>query len=473
MILTENKVNFNSLEQEIFKLCCNLGCELLRNVLVSYDEELMLSRDRTQYRHKGKRKTVLKTLMGEVEYERAVYQHKNCDGKKEHIFLLDKALELDTFGFISSLLSEKIAEQSCNMAYRKAAKSVSEMTGQTISHTAAWSLVQKIGQRLDKEEQKATKLAKDNKGEGEKVIDLLFEEQDGIWINMQGKSRKKRGKSYEMKVAIAYTGAKKTGKERFELTGKVACANFEGSNDFYSRKEGVIGKHFRTDEIKIRILNGDGAPWIKRSLIDEDIHYQLDTFHRNKAINTYVANPQMRKEIFKLLYTKQIDDMLIYIDACANSVDDEKESENLRQLHTYFSNNKYGLITYIERGLDLPQPENDNVYRNCGAMESNIFSIIGNRMKGNRTCWSENGGNNLAKLLCLKATKKLSETLQSLTTIILPQKYEEQAITALSAKKIPERVGKGYNGFMKASIPSSQKWLKDFLKFTDFSDFSY
>lgn len=33
-------------------------------------------------------------------------------------------------------------------------------------------------------------------------------------------------------------------------------------------------------------------------------------------------------------------------------------------------------------------------------MESNVFTLIGNRMKGRRACWSIDGGNNLAALLC-------------------------------------------------------------------------
>ena len=33
-------------------------------------------------------------------------------------------------------------------------------------------------------------------------------------------------------------------------------------------------------------------------------------------------------------------------------------------------------------------------------MESNVFTLIGNRMKGRRECWSIDGANNLAVLLC-------------------------------------------------------------------------
>jgi len=75
--------------------------------------------------------------------------------------------------------------------------------------------------------------------------------------------------------------------------------------------------------------------------------FQLDTFHRNKAILENVSNPDMRKEIFRLLYSKNIDDLLVYIEALSNSVEDEKEREKLITLHTYFTTNKDGLIDFL------------------------------------------------------------------------------------------------------------------------------
>jgi len=95
-----------------------------------------------------------------------------------------------------------------------------------------------------------------------------------------------------------------------------------------------------------------------------------------------------------------------------------------------------------------------------GCMESNIYTIIGNRMKGGRACWSIKGGNNLARLLCLKYTHRLSAALKNLSTCVLPERYVEEIITT-SAAKIPPSVGKGYNGFKQTLIPSSQKWFKN------------
>jgi hypothetical protein len=153
--------------------------------------------------------------------------------------------------------------------------------------------------------------------------------------------------------------------------------------------------------------------------------------------------------------------MLDVIEAYSNSTGDEKERENYLKLLGYFQNNKDGLIPCHRRGLDLPQPPEGKVYRRLGAMESNIFTIIGNRMKGRRHCWSINGANNLARLLCLKTTGKLSETLQNLSAMVLPERYSEEIESNLSSAKVPIREGKGYNGFKQMSVPSSMPWLKD------------
>ena len=95
-----------------------------------------------------------------------------------------------------------------------------------------------------------------------------------------------------------------------------------------------------------------------------------------------------------------------------------------------------------------------------GAMESNVFTIIGNRMKGHRKNWSINGGENLARLLCLKFTGRLTKALDDLGVSVLPERYAEELAVELSAAKTPLREGKGYNGFHKAMIPPTQKWLK-------------
>lgn len=89
-IVEEKLVSFKELEQKIFKYVCELGCEITRILLETYDMELAASRDSTQYRDKGKRRTCIKTVYGSVEYQRKVYKTSLEDGKTAYVYLLDK-----------------------------------------------------------------------------------------------------------------------------------------------------------------------------------------------------------------------------------------------------------------------------------------------------------------------------------------------------------------------------------------------
>ena len=463
MSVAEKRVEFKSLEEKVFKYVCECGREIIKDILESYDEELRKNRNKKEYRNKGKRKRTIKTVMGEVEFERNVYETVTDEGEKIYEYLLDKELGLSRSGFFSELMSELIAKRCCESSYRSAAQAVSEQTGQVLSHTAAWNVVQTLGEEIDKQERQNAALAKTHRGKGILETKVLFEEQDGIWLKLQGAARRKYGSSKEMKLAIAYDGAKETAKGRYNLSNKVACANFESVNEFVKRKEGVIASTYNVDEIESRVLNGDGAEWIKKSIADENTYFQLDPFHRNKAIYANVKDKKKRAVLFELLRNGRVDDVFSCIEGYINCSEDEEEIKGFEALETYFSSNRTGLVTVKDRAMDLPKTDAAKEYRYLGCMESNIFSIIGNRMKGRRGCWSIEGGNNLARLLCLKMTGKLSERIRAIGAICLPERYAEKQTIILSAAKVSLHIGKGYNGFTRCgAFPGSAnyKWLR-------------
>ena len=60
-ILTKESVTFKDLEEITFKIACEIANEILRNMLETYDKQVMDSRDTSIYRHKGKETTTIKT----------------------------------------------------------------------------------------------------------------------------------------------------------------------------------------------------------------------------------------------------------------------------------------------------------------------------------------------------------------------------------------------------------------------------
>ena len=59
--------------------------------------------------------------------------------------------------------------------------------------------MQRLGERISKEEEHAVKQMHADQSEGKKEIPVLFEEMDGVWLSMQDAHHKKR-KKQEMKV---------------------------------------------------------------------------------------------------------------------------------------------------------------------------------------------------------------------------------------------------------------------------------
>lgn len=458
-MLSKKGLDFNALEKEIYRIGCEFASSLMEQVLQRMDEHLEKTRDKKQLRHKGTHRTTLKTLMGEVPYDRTLYETRLENGEKAYVYLLDEELRLETFGKVTANLAARIAECASVCSYRETAEKVSSMTGQSISHTGAWNVIQDLGEKLSEVEETDAQRAKADQGRGEVITPILFEEADGVWINMQRKDRPKKGRKCEMKMAAAYDGWELEGKERYALRNKVMVCGFEDSKSFQSKKEGVIAAVFDTDEITIRILNGDGGGWIKGGLVDADVHFQLDPFHKNREITRKVKDEKQRETVRRLLSEKRIEDLLIYIKGISELTGEETEKKKLKELYEYFSSNKEGLIPYQERGLMLPTPPKGLEYRNLGTMEHHVCDGAAKRMKHQKASWSKAGAENMGRLLCKKVCGNLYDTITSLSRTVLPERYIEKIEEVLSAAKAPKKDGRGYQYPVRGKMPFTEAFM--------------
>ena len=143
-ILSDKEVKFNDLEKEFFEIGCKYAQNMMVNILETIDQALVKERDKKIYRHKGKRKTTIKTMMGEVEFERTIYETKSEADEKSYVYLLDKVIGLETFGKISTNLAFKIAQHASISSFRNSASNISSTTGQSISHGGVWNVVQSL-----------------------------------------------------------------------------------------------------------------------------------------------------------------------------------------------------------------------------------------------------------------------------------------------------------------------------------------
>lgn len=65
--------------------------------------------------------------------------------------------------------------------------------------------MQRLGERINEEESYAVKQMNSDQVEGKKIIPVLFEEIDGVWLHIKDEYHKKI-KKQEIKVSMMYEG---------------------------------------------------------------------------------------------------------------------------------------------------------------------------------------------------------------------------------------------------------------------------
>jgi len=443
--------NFEELERTIYRTVLQFGREIAAKALESLDEQLLDGRDSGRFRCKGFQKTCIKTILGPVEFKRRVYVDNAAVEGPHCVHLLDEALELNQFGLVTENVCKLAATAACETTYRAAAKTITETTGLSISPQGVWNIVQQLGGEQKARIERHAELAQHGQGVGIIETKLLYEENDGIWLKLQGKDRKQYGRDKEMKVGIAYPGVRwmPCGKtKRRILDNKVAYATFAPVAAFRKFKEGLVASRFDVKGIDLRIVNGDGAQWIQKKNGVKTIQV-LDKYHRNKKITECVSDKDFADNLRKLLYAGETDLLLTVIEAQINSLLPEgnrKEIEKLTDLYSYFSENKEALLDPYRRGIEIPETyaPGEIHHARLGSMESNVYTLVGNRMKGGRCCWSIRGGDNLALLLTAYHTSGLENLFAELPTPPRPKEVWKDTLPMFGASKVPEQEGRGY-----------------------------
>lgn len=439
-MLNEEGLTFKEIEEEIFKMVCEWGQSFARELLERYDQYLMENRDKKAYRNKGLRETTVKTVFGEVNYSRRVYEITRESGLKEFVYLLDEQLRIPGVGLVSQNLADQLVAGITEMSYRETAEKVTKMTGQSISAMGVWKVIQSLGEKVCEEEAELVREYKAGNVQGNIVTSVLFEEADGVYVNLQREKKKKA----EIKVGIAYDGWKEKGRERYILDEKVVVAGFSKAKEFQEYREASIAEKYNTDEVKIRLMNADGAEWIKHQG-EGDTIFQLDPFHRNKAIKDCVPYKDAVRSIYEFLDYRDLKGLFEYLEIYKDSLSNDQEIEKAEKLIKYFANNREGLLSYQDQGIELPEPPKGLHYRNMGTMENHIWSTIAKRMKHNHTCWSYRGGNHLAKILARKCSGRLNEVAAQLKSPRF-ERHQAEIIQKeiMSAGHVPQKEGKGY-----------------------------
>ena len=467
-------LSFGELCGAVYEMVLELGRNIVEEVVEETGKEVHAARDDKKYEDKGYRTTTIKTKLGDVKCKRRVYRNRFAEGDEaKYVYLVDEAMKIEKVGKIEKGFCIEMAETVMEGTFRSAAKNVKDNSGTHLSAMGVWNAFQALGECREKEIARLSELEKKDKGPGEVATKILYTESDGVWLKLQGNSRKAYGPSKEMKMGIAYDGVLYAGgkgneKSRRVLDTKVAYATMESSDVFRQGKDAVVAGTYRTDEVELWVMNGDGAQWISKTDKKNTISV-LDEYHRNKAITRCVRDTEIAKQIFGLLHENNVPQLMGYLEAMTNSLEGP-DRENMKELHRYFKENEDSLLGYYDRGITIPETRDPSIHHaRLGSMESNVFTLIGNRMKDGRACWSVSGANHMALLLCLYHTTGLDDLALKLEPLDLTEETEEDLDDYIfdgnpPSGNVPYSVGKGYNGFRTAEIPIEEFWLKDIAK---------
>ena len=449
-ILSNEKINFKSLEENTFKEVMKLGREIIQDELKMLDKLILEYRDKEIFVPKDFQPTTIKTKLGEIPIARRRYKMV-INGKAKIIYLLDELLEINDFGLYSQGIVEMVAREITKKSYRETAKTISEDTDSTISHTAIRNIVLKLGEKIKKIEEEKIKLYEEGKIEGTKETQYIFCEHDGIYIKKQkskkckGKKKfkvrqfkKKKGKKkkngIELKIAVIHEGKEPRYTNDYKLKNKIVVGTASKAKDLKKIEDTVIGTTYKEYGIKNVVINGDGADWTGSIVEGAKEIFQLDMAHIQKKIYMAVRDEEYLKKMQEVVYTEQAKDIfsLIYNYKVELETDNKiSELEKVKELEEYLRNNENGLqryqykLGYKEEQLEEIKEELPSL----GSEESQMYCICRDRMKKNRTSWSAIGAEALLKVIM----NKMNGTIEEIITKKAEEKIKEEL-----ASRIPE-----------------------------------
>lgn len=449
-MLSNEKINFKSLEENTFKEMMKLGRKIIQDELRMLDKLILDYRDKEIFVPKDFQETTLKTKLGEIPIARRRYKMV-INGKTKYIYLLDELLEINDFGLYSVGIVEMVTREITKKSYRETAKTISEDTDNTISHTAVRNIVLKLGEKIKKLEEEKIKLYEEGKIEGEKETQYIFCEHDGIYIKKQ-KSKKHKGKKkfkvkhfkkkkgkkkkngIELKIAVIHEGKEPRYTNDYKLKNKIIVGTASKAKDLKKIEDATIGTTYKEHTIKNVVINGDGADWTGNIVEGAKEIFQLDMAHVQKKIYMAVSDEEYLKKMQQVVYTEKAKDIFSLI--CNYKVELEADNkiaelEKVKELEEYLRNNEDGLERYqYKLGYKEDQLEDHKEdLPSLGSEESEMYCTCRDRMKKNRTSWCVEGAEALLKVIM----NKMNGTITEIITNKAEKKIKEEL-----ASRIPE-----------------------------------
>lgn len=481
--ITKNEIKFNDLEEKMWKKKMQEGLDELRQQLVKIDNALLKNKNNKELTVKDFQKTTIKCKFGDLEIYRRRYI-LNKDGKTSTVYLLDIYLELGYIGQYSRSIVEMVLELATEQAYRPTAKTIEKSTNVSITHTAVRKILINFYEKNIKPlEAKKLKLYEKGYIEGERSIDILFEEADGIYIAKQNRKKNKKARKgkklkSEIKISVIHEGFEKRYSNDFKLVNKQVIATTKNAKHLRRLVDMTIGTKYKAQEIKKIIINADGSDWCQSIAEGENEEYQLDMFHIQKRIKESVLNEEYKAMMSGIVKTDKPEMIFNIIYNYKVELEFEEKLEELKkviELEEYLRNNKKGLLRYqYKLGFSKEKIENltETEYRNLGTEESQMYCCCRKRMKKNRTSWSDKGSEAMVKVISYSKSNNLKDIITGRMVKAIEKELSERIPKPKRIKKI--RIGKikyaTKNSILESLTRFNKMYVKDLLRNRGFEE---
>jgi len=396
------KMDFKTLEKEIFKFQITTMAQMLIAVLEEIDRRILYSAQREGWEVVSTLEKTIVTSFGEITFKRRYYKKRTASGAIAYIFMLDYILKIPEKN-ISPRLEEIMVSLAADESYRKSAEKLEEMLGIKISHETIRQKVKEVGEHLKKWDQ-ATGL--DNKGKRE--VPFLIIEVDGVMLKKQKRNRKKEDKKerrFEVKTAVIHEGWEKKNKKEAKLKNPTYFVYTGDGKEFWQVLERKLSRTYDLEGIKRIIIGGDGADWVSYGVEIIGGEYQYCRFHLSKELRqVFGQQDQLRKTIKKIIEENEREKFNIILKALQVEEKDPKQKEKLKHFQILINSVWEGIIDWRKRGKKVPEGA-----RGLGVIEANAGHTVARRCKHIGASWSEEGADCVTRVRCAKRNGELKE----------------------------------------------------------------
>lgn len=420
-IFYKNPENLDDFIDGVIKPLLEFGIEYITEVLQDADECIRNSRQRKEnWNINRKEKTQLLTRLGNIVYERTLFQNKKT-GK--YSYLLDDVMGIEPHTRMTIGAEAALIEEAIDSSYRKGGLFVS-MTDSVSKQTVK----NKIHELVIEEQLKVPEI--------KKKVEVLYIDADEDHIAEQAYSGEK-GSTIIGKIIYLYEGKEleNAKSQRYKLVGKHYFGGVyegrKGNETLWMKVWKYIDNHYDTEYLKRIYINGDGAGWIKAGCgMIAKSHFVLDNYHLANRINVATAhlldNSDDAKEmIYEAIKSKERKDLKKAFEKIKNVTENEKKLKEIEESEKYILNHWKAVI------IRIGNPE----VLGCSA-EGHVSHTYSARMSSRPMGWSRHGANQMCKLRCykenggkiidlIKRQRELSELAKTGTDDerILVQKY--------------------------------------------------